>query len=76
MWDIKKGDIVRVNGKVAIAESGIYTHVVYDDYDREIMRGGGEGGSAVSSVNVVFPETGIKWTVKSSQVEKVGREFP
>jgi len=76
MWDIKKGDIVVVNGKVAIAESGIYTRMVYDDYDYEIMRGGGEGGSAVSSINVVFPETGIKWTVKSSQVKKVGREFP
>ena len=73
---INKGDIVRVNGKVAIADSGVYTRMVYDDYDYEIMRGGGEGGSAVSSVNVVFPETGIKWTVKISQVEKVGRDFP
>jgi hypothetical protein len=73
---INKGDIVRINGKVAIADSGVYTRMVYDDYDYEIMRGGGEGGSAVSSVNVIFPETGIKWTVKASQVEKVGREFP
>ena len=73
---INKGDIVRINGKVAIADSGVYTRMVYDDYDYEIMRGGGGGGSAVSSVNVIFPETGIKWTVKASQVEKVGREFP
>ena len=73
---ISKGDLLRVNGKVVIAHSGDYTKMVYDDYDHEIMRGGGEGGSAVSSVNVIFPETGIKWTVKVSQIEKVGREFP
>lgn len=73
---IKKGDIVRVNGKVAIADSDVYTRMVYDDYDHEIMRGGGEGGSAVSSVNVVFPETGVKWTVSVSRVERVGRDFP
>lgn len=72
----KKGDIVRVNGKVVIADSDVYTLMVYDDYDHEIMRRGGEGGSAVSAINVVFPDTGIKWTVKLSQVEKVGREFP
>lgn len=76
MWDIKKGDIVRVSGKVAIVDSSIYTRMVYDDYDHEIIAGGGEGGSAVSSVNVIFPDTGIKWTVKLSQVERIGREFP
>lgn len=73
---IKKGDIVRVDGKVAIVDSEVYTRLVYDDYDYEIMRGGGEGGSAVSSVNVVFPDTGVKWTVKVSRVERVGRDFP
>ena len=40
----KKGDIVRVNGKPAIVDSDVYTKLVYDDYDHEIMRGGGEGG--------------------------------
>ena len=72
----KKGDVVRVNGKPAIVDSDVYTKVVYDDYDHEIMRGGGQGGQAVSCVNVVFPDTGIKWTVKTINVVAIGREFP
>jgi hypothetical protein len=72
----KKGDIVRVNGKPAIVDSDVYTKVVYDCYDDEIARSGGEGGSAVTCVNVVFPDTGIKWTVKTINVTAMGREFP
>jgi hypothetical protein len=72
----KRGDIVRVDGKPAIVDSDVYVRAVYDDYDHEIMRGGGQGGQAVSCVNVVFPDTGIKWTVRVAQVAALGREFP
>lgn len=75
---ISRGDLLRVNGKVVIAHSGDYTKMVYDDYDREIIAAGGEGGSAVGCVNVMHTDTGIVQTIRFDmcKVEKVGREFP
>jgi len=72
----KKGDIVRVNGKPAIVDSEVYTKFVSEDYNHEIVRDGDEGGFAVEHVNVIFPDTGIKWTVKTVHITTLGREFP
>jgi len=70
---IKKGDLLRVNGKVVVADSDDYTQLVYDDYDYEIMRGGGEGGSAVGCVRILHTDTGVKQTVRfgSDRIEKI-----
>lgn len=78
MGSISRGDLLRVDGKIAIANSDIYTRLVYDDYDREIIDAGGDGGSAVSCLNVMFTDTGIVKTVRfdRSLIERVGREFP
>ena len=69
MREIKKGDIVRVGEKVAVVDSDIIERAEFDDETRS-------SGTVFSSVNVIFLDTGIKWTVKLSHVEKVGREFP
>ena len=68
MWKFRKGDLAKVNGKLVVIESEVYTQILHDKHDQD----------SVSSevVNVVFPQTGIVWTVKVSQVEMVGREFP
>jgi hypothetical protein len=68
MWKFRKGDLAKVNGKLVVIDSEIYTQILHDKHDQD----------SVSSevVNVVFPQTGIVWTVKVSQVEMVGREFP
>ena len=68
MWKFRRGDLAKVNGKLVVIESEVYTQILHDKHDQD----------SVSSevVNVVFPQTGIVWTVKVSQVEMVGREFP
>lgn len=60
---------MRVGGKVAIVDSDVIDRTEFDDETRT-------SGNIFSSVNVIFLDTGIKWTVKLSHVEKVGREFP
>jgi len=72
----KKGDIVSVNGKPAIVDSDVYTKFVSEDYNHDLGRGDGENGFAIEHVNVVFPDTGIKWTVRTINVTGIGREFP
>lgn len=68
MWKFRKGDLAKVNGKLVVIDSEVYTQIFHDKHDQD----------SVSSevVNVVFSQTGIVWTVKVSQVEMVGREFP
>lgn len=61
--DINKGDLVEVNGKRATASSGIYTRVVFDEQDYSIIASGGEGGTAVGCLNVVYPN-GVMHTVR------------
>lgn len=69
MWDIKKGDVVKVGGKLAIVDSDVIERAEFDDETRT-------SGTVFSSVSVIFPDTGIKWTVKLPHIERVGREFP
>lgn len=68
MWKFRKGDLAKVNGKLVVIHSEVYTQILHDKHDQD----------SVSSevVNVFFPQTGIVWTVKVSHVEMVGREFP
>jgi hypothetical protein len=68
MWKFRKGDLAKVNGKLAIIDSEVYTQTLHDKHDRDNF--------AADVVNVVFPQTGIVWTVKVLHVEMVGREFP
>ena len=70
---IKKGDLLRVNGKIVVADSDDYTRLVYDDIDYEIMRYGGPGGSAVGCVRVLHTDTGAVQTVRfdNAKIEKV-----
>jgi len=68
MWKFRKGDLVKVSGKLAIIDSEVYAQILHDKHDSDNF--------TADVVNVVFPETGIKWTVKVAQIEMVGREFP
>ena len=70
---IKKGDLLRVNGKIVVADSEDYTQLVYDDIDYDIMRYGGQGGSAVGCVRVLHTDTGTVQTVRfdNARIEKV-----
>jgi len=61
---IKRGDLVIVQGKLAKVASRIY----------EIVSG--VDSTPVSCVNVEFTVTGEMWTVKIDQITKVGRDFP
>jgi hypothetical protein len=69
---ISKGDLLEVNGKRVTAASDVYTKVIFDSYDLSIGRGGGEGGSAVSCINVVGSD-GKMWTARfdTSQIRKI-----
>lgn len=69
MWEIKKGDVVKVGGKLAIVDSDVIERAEFDDDTRTT-------GKFYASVNVVFPDTGIKWSVKLSDIERMSREFP
>lgn len=73
---LKKGDVVLVSGKIAYLDCNPYEKWVHDYYGHEIVRKEKEIRASFQCVNVVFPDTGIKWTVKTSDLERVGREFP
>jgi hypothetical protein len=61
--EIVKGDLVEVNGERATAASEIYTRLIFDSYDCSIIAAGGEGGTAVGCINVVYP-SGVMRTVR------------
>ena len=69
MLNVKKGDVVRVSGKLAIVDSEVIERAEFDNETRAT-------GKIYASVNVVFPDTGIKWSVKLTDIERMGREFP
>lgn len=60
---ISKGDLLEVDGERVTAASDAYTRVVFDSLDWSIGRAGGEGGTAVGCVNVIYP-SGIMRTVR------------
>jgi hypothetical protein len=72
----KKCDLVQIDGKPAIVDSDVYTKFVSEDYSHNLGHGDGEGGSTITCVNVIFPNTGIKWTVETNNVTCIGREMP
>lgn len=51
---INKGDLLKVNGRLAVATSNNYTKMIYDAYDLELGANGFEGGTAVGYVNVMY----------------------
>lgn len=70
---INKGDMLQVEGQIAIATSSDYVKLVYDAYDREMMSLSRdyEGGTATIYVGVLFPETGRQMQLPASRVKKL-----
>jgi hypothetical protein len=69
---IAKGDLLEVNGERVTAASDVYTRLIFDSYDYSIARGGGEGGTAVSCINIVYP-SGVMRTARfdNSTIRKI-----
>lgn len=68
---INKGDLLEVNGHLAVAVSDSYTKMVYDQYDMELCRAGFEGGTAVGFVNVTYSDSLKTAPVELGEVTKI-----
>ena len=64
---IEKGDLLRVNGKIALADSNDYTKLLFntsDEYcENDVI--------AAPYVNVVFPDTGTRGAYPLKVIEKL-----
>jgi hypothetical protein len=58
---VEKGDLLRVNGKIALADSSDYKKLVFSVV----------GTHAVDYVNIVYPETWAEDSVPVKDVEKL-----
>jgi len=64
---IEKGDLLRVNGKIALADSADYTKLLFNTsseyYENDAV--------AAPYVNVVFPDTGVRGAYPLKMIEKL-----
>lgn len=68
---INKGDLLKINGQLAVATSNNYTKMIYDAYDLELGANGFEGGTAVGYVNVMYSNAPITTSIPLDEVTKI-----
>lgn len=73
---VNKGDLVSIDGNLAIATGPCFTKLHYNLEAHEMMRYGLDYGTAINVVPVLFTDTGRTAIVQMSRIRKLSSVSP